>query len=100
VLSMTDRDVVERARTVAGVGPPVRVRPTTKLYPGRGWKEQWTWCVQQNEEAMALAWAIFPWLGERRQQQVRQLFETWRTNGGLYGRRMPFDASSSTSAAS
>ena len=65
-LQMTDRDVVERARWVAGVGGAVTKGDRAKHYPDKEWKDIWHFRVQAANEVRALALALLPLMGERR----------------------------------
>jgi hypothetical protein len=73
-IKMADRDVVERAAALLGA----------KLYPvdapRPGWKAMW---LAQVKGAAAAGWAmtLYPWLGVRRRQQVRDAIAHWRTQG-------------------
>jgi hypothetical protein len=73
-IKMADRDVVECAATLLGA----------KLYlvhaPRTGWKAMW---LAQVKGSAAAGWAmtLYPWLGVRRRQQVRQALAHWRTQG-------------------
>lgn len=73
-VKMADRDVVSRAATLLGA----------KLYPvdapRSGWKAMW---LAQAKGATAVGWAmtLYPWLGVRRRQQVRDAIAHWRTQG-------------------
>lgn len=69
-LQMTDRDVVERARVIAGVGGAVTRGDRAKHYPNKGWKDIWHFRVQATNETRALAEAILPLMGERRSEAI------------------------------
>jgi hypothetical protein len=76
-LQMCDRDVVVRAREIAGVGGAICLGDRAKHYPNKGWKDIWHWRVQKVDDAIALMWALYPWMGERRQQQIRDCLAVW-----------------------
>jgi DNA-binding CsgD family transcriptional regulator len=73
-IKMADHDVVERASALLG----------GKLYPVKaprsGWKAMW---LTQVKGATAAGWAmtLYPWLGRRRRQQVRDALAHWRRQG-------------------
>jgi hypothetical protein len=72
-IKMTDRDVIERAATLL----------EGKLYPvaPRGGRQA-IW-LTQVKGATAAGWAmtLYPWLGVRRRQQVRDALTHWRHQG-------------------
>lgn len=73
-MKMTDRDVIYRAADLLG-GP---------IYEGKRPQPHWkpTW-VTQVKGAPAAGWAmtLYPWLGQRRRQQVREGLAEWRRQG-------------------
>lgn len=75
-LRMADEDVVRRAAAVFGVGH------VTGPYRWKGfkdhWKDQWQWSVTKSADAYAVMIAVWPWLGERRRQQVKSAVGAWR----------------------
>lgn len=74
-VSMTDEDVVRRLQALTGVGR-VTTRPPQK---GREHhKTVYRWTVWKQADAAGLMMTIFPLLGERRQEKVREVLDTWR----------------------
>jgi hypothetical protein len=74
-LQMTDRDVVERALEVAGIGSRVTTYERSAQGVGRLGcveKDIHVWRVQAEGDAIALALALYPWLGERRRTTIKQ----------------------------
>jgi hypothetical protein len=74
-LGMTDFDIVARAAKVLGAKPP-------KVYyykkaEQKHWKPHWKTSIHS---ALAVGWmmTIYSFLGERRQQRVREVIETWK----------------------
>lgn len=76
-LQMTDRDIVERAKAIAGCGGAVLVGDRSRHYPGKGWKDIYHWRVQAEDHAVALMWAIYPWMGARRRGQIKACLAEW-----------------------
>lgn len=74
-LEMTDRDVVERAKWIAGVGGAIGTKDRSNR-PFNA-KPIHHWIVQSQWEAAALMYAVFPWLGERRQAKIREVLRLW-----------------------
>ena len=66
---MTDRDVLERLRTVTGVGILERVR--ARKDPRHRPISQWIVC--RNQEAIELMVAVYPHMGTRRQAKIREV---------------------------
>lgn len=67
-LEMTDLDTVERVRDIVEVGSKaigIRHRGPTR-------KPIYFWNVQKGREAVALMYAIYPWMGRRRQEKIRE----------------------------
>src|SRR5437660_7917080 len=63
-IKMSDRDVIERCRTVSGVG---------RIYgpwPRPSGKPMWEWNVYPVEDVERLLQALLPWLGERRRAKA------------------------------
>lgn len=68
-VDMTDEDVVRKFARIVRLGSVVwhdkkRV----------GWKDSWRWQVHGYEKVQALMAMFWPWLGERRKEQVRTAF--------------------------
>jgi hypothetical protein len=72
-VKMTDRDVVERAADLLGA----------KLYPIAPRSGRQALWLAQVKGATAAGWAmtLYPWLGVRRRQQVRDALAHWRRQG-------------------
>ncbi len=68
-VAMTDRDVLERLRTVVGVGT-VTVRTPRPLKAH--WKTQYIWRIS-GKKALEVAEALEPYLGERRAAKLREI---------------------------
>lgn len=70
-LSMTDEDVVRKffhiVRTGAVYGPVVR--------KNKKWKPQWKWSVSRYEDVAEIGKLFLPWLGWRRQQQLKDTLQ-------------------------
>lgn len=70
-LRMTDRDVVERAGRILGIGS------INKAKPGPLGKKS-TWCYQINAESAGVMMMLYPLMGERRQGRIREVLAIWR----------------------
>jgi hypothetical protein len=64
-VNMTDLDVLEKLRTITGVG---FIKPR-KRYAERH-KPQWQWMVSSQPEAQEIMRAIYPHMGQRRREQM------------------------------
>lgn len=82
LLSITscDKDVLEKVKIVIGfgnfTGPYTRKNRNVKPY--------WQYQLSKKEHVLAILWAIYPWLGERRQSKIRELsidFRVLRVDG-------------------
>lgn len=78
-LSMTDKDVVERAKDLIDPGR------TVKLYDRsgqKGYKEYhkplYTIAVRSYKAARLMG-AVLPFMGERRSQKIKELLEAWNS---------------------
>ena len=72
-LGSTDRDVVERAHAIAGVG-------TLNGPYSRGVnKEVWCWNVAAQADAAGLMMTLYPLIGLRRQARIREILLEWRS---------------------
>lgn len=70
VIQMRDKDIIERACAVAGVGkvtgPYVRDNPK--------WSDMWRFAVRRRDDVYFMLNGMMPYLGERRKQQVVDVF--------------------------
>ena len=62
----TDRDVLERAQFVSGLGA---IYADSQIGP-LGTKQIWRWKVCKRADVLSLVSAMRPWLGSRRRQRV------------------------------
>lgn len=62
----TDEDIALRIQSLVGGTIHIDKRK-------EGWKTLYRWRMMRCKEAMAIAYGVFPWLGERRKQQVRKM---------------------------
>jgi hypothetical protein len=72
-VGMTDGDVVERVWRIAGVGRQPRLfeRPAPL-------KNVFTWNVTGQSDAASLMMTLYPLMGERRQEKIRECLVAWR----------------------
>ena len=70
-IKMSDLDVIERARAVTGVG---------KIYTEKRreahHKQLYVWIVGKRADVIAICKAMWPNLGERRRQRIREYLPT------------------------
>lgn len=71
-MGSTDRDVLERAAAVTGLG---RVRAVAPQHNKLGGKPFWVWSVQAKADVRKLTQRLLPWLGERRTVQARAILD-------------------------
>jgi hypothetical protein len=79
IVASTDEDVLQRLLEVTGCG-------TLRGPLERGHKPYWIWSVSRRTHVYALLVALYPWLGQRRQERARECLEYYRTNP-IYARR-------------
>lgn len=97
-LQMTDVDVVTRAAEIAGVGGGVyvdeRSKRTPRVIQGRPMKGRekdiYMWRVQARDDALALMWALYPWMGDRRRGQIQDCVLEWMRTPYVRRTRMAF----------
>lgn len=75
-VQMTDQDVIRKAEFIAGMGRTYRCGRQQAHH-----KDSWKWQVGNHRHAMALMWALWPWLGERRRLRVQELSDAFRGTG-------------------
>lgn len=73
---MSDEDIIRRLHDVTGVGGVYG--PFKKTHNGKQCKDSWVFSVQNQGEAYALMVALYPWMGKRRQDQIRTTIIGWR----------------------
>jgi hypothetical protein len=74
--AMSDEDIIRRLHEVTGVGGAYG--PFKKTFNGKPAKDSWVFSVQNQEEAYALMAALYPWMGKRRQEKIREVIVGWR----------------------
>jgi hypothetical protein len=74
--AMTDEDIIRRLHEVTGVGGAYG--PFKKTFNGKPVKDSWVFSVQNQGEAYALMVALYPWMGQRRREQIRKAIVGWR----------------------
>jgi hypothetical protein len=84
VLSMTDRDVVERMGQIMSVGRVYEV-PKHATWQGH-WKTQYRWVVDRADHIQAALAMFWPWLGDRRRAKAREALAAFRAGVGKGGR--------------
>jgi hypothetical protein len=65
---MTDQDTVQRLHAWTGLGTVTDHRPRTDRH-----KASWLWSVQRQDEFLALAAAVEPWLMSRRTARLQEV---------------------------
>lgn len=69
-LVMTDEDIIRRFNDAVKVG---YVNGPYGPYQPQQTKPQWHWAACKFEEAQAVAAMLWPWLGPRRKNQIRDM---------------------------
>lgn len=67
---MTDEDVILKAQRIAGCGQVSGPR----MHMG-GRKPAWTWTLARAKHVLAISYAIYPFMGERRTLKLKQLID-------------------------
>lgn len=67
-VNMTDQDVIQRLHEWTGYGTVIMPKKTIEHH-----KQQWRWEVARQDEWLALAEAIEPWLMSRRGAKLREV---------------------------
>lgn len=71
---MTDEDIVNKIRSVTGLGSV-----STVAQRGENHKQAYRWSVG-SKDAVTFLEAILPWLGERRSRRAKDAVTNWKTN--------------------
>lgn len=71
-VKMTDQDVIRKCRDIMGVGT---VSGPHLLASG---KPAWTWSVSRQADVASLLMTVYPLLGVRRQERIREVLAVWR----------------------
>jgi hypothetical protein len=76
-LNMIDEDIVTKVRNI--INPSIKIR--FRELENRGWKKQYVIRVSGN---LAVQWmmTVYCLMGKRRKQQIREVFDTWKTMVG------------------
>jgi hypothetical protein len=69
-VKMTDEDAVRRLKRWTGLG---NVFGPWKDGSYRGRKPQWEWAVQKVEDVRTLMKMVYPFMGKRRRERIRQV---------------------------
>lgn len=78
-VQMTDEDIIRRVKEIVGFGPvsgPYTNRTQKKLN-GESKKQSWLWSSGGQDQSYALLVALYPWMGQRRQQKIREILTKW-----------------------
>lgn len=78
---MTDKDVILKLHDVFGVG-----RVIGPYERAGNLKDMYVWEVSRSEEAYAVGVAVYPFMGERRQNQIEEQFEIFSPPYAKVGR--------------
>jgi hypothetical protein len=65
----TDRDVLDRFHEIVSCGRITEMNGTSNL----GTKQRWVWRLSRQEDVAALLNAMYPMLGNRRQEAARRV---------------------------
>jgi hypothetical protein len=84
IITMTDRDVVERVHKILGFG--VLLKPHGPYVNGGMTKPRHTLSIERKEWAQAFIAMVWPWLGERRRAQAKAVLaavtQSWEARLG------------------
>ena len=80
VLGMTDKDVVEKFKDTFKFSNRIYTR-----VPKPGYKPYHT-LVLTGKNAVGLMFTLFPFLGARRREQIRNVVSVWKSSPGKKGR--------------
>jgi hypothetical protein len=72
VILMSDKDLIDRFQAIVGVGTVWPDR-RSKLKPH--YKDLWRWTACAEADVFKVVEMIWPWLGERRREQVGKMIE-------------------------
>lgn len=78
---MTDKDVIERLRTIVGAGNVYERKPRKDT-----WKPAWQWSLTTRPEVMQLIEELYPYMGRRRREKMDEIREFHATNPVRYAR--------------
>src|SRR5215510_6894671 len=73
-MQMTDEDVVYKAQEVSGIGNVTHISRKTA-----GWNDCWRWSISTQKDAAALMMTIYPLMGQRRQEKIKECLAAWRS---------------------
>ena len=75
-IGMSDPDVLAKLHEIVGYG-----NLRGPYAPGkRGIKQMYRWESIRAEEAHALMVAVWPWMGQRRQEKISEVLKVWYSN--------------------
>lgn len=69
-LKMADEDVVRRFAAIVGAGVVSQGEHPKKL----NHRQMWTWRCSRRIDTMPILYALYEWLGDRRQAKIREVF--------------------------
>ncbi len=71
-IGSTDEDVIRKFHQIIGMG--VVYGP----YKNKNYKPMWHWKVGRRDHALAFLYAIFPFLGKRRQEKTEKFIDFYQ----------------------
>lgn len=69
-LKMVDKDVVERAHELTGLGTIYRAKDNRPNH-----SDCWVWSVASQNEVVVLLENVLPWMGERRTSKIVEMLK-------------------------
>ena len=72
---MTDKDTIEKLHNIAGVGTVNKRANVSGRQDRRERKPTWIWSVQNHEGIYKVCKAIYPYMGQRRKEKIKELME-------------------------
>lgn len=80
---MTDEDTVRKAHMIAGVGNVIERSNMSGRKDARQRKKTWIWSVQNHQGVLYVCETIYPHMGIRRQQKIKELIEYVKSKSSM-----------------
>lgn len=80
---MTDQDVIEKLHRLVGCGTVNKRQNTSGRKDRRERKPTWIWSVQNHEGIKKVCESIYPFMGKRRQQKIKEMLDYVRSKNSM-----------------
>lgn len=80
---MTDEDVIVKLHKIAGCGTINKRLNTSGRVDRRVRKPTWIWSVQNHKGILLICKAVYPFMGIRRQEKIKELIEYVESKSSL-----------------